>query len=92
MQQPTLSDLKLTREECDSRLWLRIRLALVGELALLRRQNDSVTLNIAETTAKRGEIRLVIRMLALADEAGPASRQSDTEEGAEFAFFPPHGG
>lgn len=96
MTRQTLSDLRLTREERDSKLWRKVAAHLAGELVLLRVQNDSVTLNIADTTAKRGEIRLVKRMLALADEAGPASRPSDgtvdTDDDAAGQFFPPHGG
>ncbi len=87
----TLSNFVLSQDEAGSRLWKRLMLHLDGELALLRIQNDSVALSIAETTAKRGEIRFADRMLALTDEAGLASRDVDAEEGADV-HFPPHGG
>lgn len=86
-----MSTFKLTREEVRSSLWQRLAPYLVQELAEMRAQNDSVTLSIGDTTAKRGEIRFAKRILALADEAGHEARQSEANS-PESAIFPPHGG
>lgn len=70
-------DFRLTRQERESQLWKRLSAWLEAERQHVRESNDSVTLGIAETTAKRGEIRFASRILALADEAGQEARQSD---------------
>ena len=90
----TLENFVVSPEEANSRLWRRFMLHLAGQRELLREKNDSVSLPIADTTALRGEIRMVKRMLALAVEAGPSSRLVDGEEhpDADEQFFPPHGG
>lgn len=82
---------KLTREEARSPLWQKLAPFLVAEIKSMREANDSLTLSIADTTAKRGEIRFAKRILALADEAGPEARQSEAD-GPESAFLPPQGG
>lgn len=83
--------LTLSREEARSALWKKFALWIEGEIEQMREQNDSVSLGIAETTAKRGEIRFAKRILALADEAGQEARQSEAQ-GPESAFLPPQGG
>jgi hypothetical protein len=60
-----------------------LRRALEAELQALRIANDASE-GIAETTLRRGEIRLAKRILAHL-EVGPESRPSDAD-GAELAF------
>jgi hypothetical protein len=82
---------KLTRAEAQSALWKRLAAWIESERNQMRVQNDSTTLSIADTTAKRGEIRFANRILALADEAGQESRQPEAVS-PESAFLPPQGG
>lgn len=88
---PTLETFRISPEEAQSRLWMRFAQHLRGHLEHLREKNDSTALGIAETTVMRGEIRLTKQMLALADEAGPASRLPDdeTDLDAMEQFVPP---
>ncbi len=86
------TEFKLTPEEVQSALWKRLSGYLRDELAALREQNDAMTLNPMDTMAKRGEIRFAKQMLALADEAGQASRQDGSEDALATAIFPPQGG
>ena len=71
-----LSDLHLTRAEKRHPLWLRFEACLQGELARLRSENDHAA-DIAATTLRRGEIACVKRILALSDEVGPESSESE---------------
>lgn len=72
-----LAGLVLTSADLDTQLWKRIATALEQERDEMRMKNDSSTLNVADTTLLRGEIRLAKRILARADEVGPESRQSE---------------
>jgi hypothetical protein len=85
------TDFKLTREEARSPLWKKLAPFIEREIAEMREANDSLTLSIADTTAKRGAIRFAKQILALADEAGQEARQSEAD-GPESAFLPPQGG
>ncbi len=71
-----LSDMKLTRNEQRHPLWQRFEACLEGELARLRSENDHAA-DIANTTLRRGEIACVKRILALSDEVGPESSESE---------------
>ena len=62
----------LRREDLQHPIYRNLMDALADELALLREQNDHPT-DIAKTTMTRGQISLVKRILALADEVGPES-------------------
>jgi hypothetical protein len=92
MTDDEVRDFKLTKSEAESALWSRLSQWLIAKRQQVRESNDSTTLNIAETTAKRGEIRMASLILALADEAGQGPRQSELHTEPESAFFPPHGG
>lgn len=74
----------LTRQDRESPVWQRFVALLRDEQAKLRRQLEPVQ-NIESTTLLRGELQLVKRILARADEVGPESRQSEPQ-GPESAF------
>jgi hypothetical protein len=69
----------LRPQDVRSELWQRLMAAIEDERTMMRAQNDS-DMNIAETTLLRGQLRLASRILALADEVGPESRQSELEK------------
>lgn len=71
-----LSDLSLTRTEVRHPLWQRFEACLRGELERMRGDNDHPA-DIAATTLRRGEIACVKRILALSDEVGPESSESE---------------
>lgn len=74
----TLSDFRLTVAEARSPLWQRLEQCLSGELDYQRQQNDAME-DIAKTTLRRGQIAVVKRILALSDEVGPESRESEAQ-------------
>lgn len=73
-----LARFKLTRGEMRDPVWVRLQECVAEELALKREQNDH-PMDIVKTTGMRGEIAMLKRILALADEVGPESRQSEPQ-------------
>ena len=55
----TLNDL-----EIRTPLWMRLREHLEAEIAVLRKKNDDLTLDERKTTALRGEIAALGKLLA----------------------------
>lgn len=85
-----IAALTFTREDSHSPLYQRLVAALRDEQALLREQLEPLQ-NIESTTVTRGQLHMVKRILARADEVGPESRQSEAD-GPESAFPAPAAG
>ena len=73
-----LAAFTVSRQDNESPVWRRFIACLREELAVKRMQNDAPA-TIQDTTLLRGEIALVKRILARADEVGPESRQSEPQ-------------
>lgn len=73
----SLSELHLKPSELNSPLWKRIEAAIRGELEAMRKQNDDTGMRIDQTTILRGRIDLAKRILALSEEVGPESQESE---------------
>lgn len=89
-----LMALSFTADELRHPILRKLRAALAEERELMRDYLEPEQ-PIGSTSILRGELRLVKRILALTDEVGPESRQSEAT-GPESAFpartaagFPP---
>ena len=59
----------LTKNDCQSAVWLKLREYLEAELAERRAYNDGLTLTDTETAAVRGDIKRLRRLLKLEADA-----------------------
>jgi len=65
--------MKLTYEEQNSALWLKIKEYAEGRLTILRSRNDSVSLSADQTSALRGQIKEMKILLESDSDAGVTS-------------------
>jgi hypothetical protein len=73
-----IAGLNLTREDVRSPALQKVLAALRDEQLALRESLEPVQ-NIESTTVTRGQLHMVKKILARADEVGPESWQSEAE-------------
>lgn len=81
-----IAGLTLTREDMRSPVLQKVLAALRDERQALLESLEPLQ-NIESTTVTRGQLHMVKRILARADEVGPESWQSEAQ-GPESAFPP----
>lgn len=59
----------LTKNDCQSAVWLKLKAHLEAELAERRAYNDGLSLTDIETAAIRGDIKRIKRLLGLESAA-----------------------
>ena len=64
-----MADPVLTKNDCQSSVWLKLREHLEAELAERRAYNDGLTLTDTETAGVRGDIKRLKRLLKLQADA-----------------------
>ena len=59
----------LTKNDCQSSVWLKLKKHLEAELADRRAYNDGISLTETETASVRGDIKRLKRLLKLETDA-----------------------